>query len=104
MEILTAWIPVMRKAARVSPMFVTQTSSLAAGTQLGASAKRGCVTVTVTVKITQMRRTVRPWPAGHPHIPVPTTPQSACPLTSCVMAKMTAEMAQMRASSATNVL
>lgn len=37
MEILTAWIPVMRKAARVSPMFVTQTSSLAAGTQV----KRG---------------------------------------------------------------
>lgn len=26
-----------------------------------------------------MRRTASPWPAGHPHTPVPTTPQSACP-------------------------
>lgn len=68
--------------------------------QLDASAKPGCVMATVTVKITQMRRTVSPWPAGHPHTPVPTTPQSACPSTSCVMATMTVEMAQMRESSA----
>lgn len=55
--------------------------------------------VTATVKITQTRRTARPWPAGHPPIPVPTTPPSACLLTSCVMARMTAETAPMRANS-----
>lgn len=54
---------------------------------------------TATVKITPTRRTVRPWPAGHPPIPAPTTPLSACLLTSCVTARMTVETAQMRASS-----
>lgn len=68
--------------------------------QLAASAKRGCVMGTATVRTTRTRRTVRPWPAGLPHIPVPTTPPSACPLTSCVMAKTTAEMARTRASCA----
>lgn len=72
--------------------------------QLGASAKRGCVTGTATARTTRTRRTVRPWPAGHPHIPVPTTPPSACPLTSCVTAKTTAEMARTRASCAVRVL
>lgn len=68
--------------------------------QLGASAKHGCVTVTATVRITRTRRTVSLWPAGHPRTPAPTTPQSACPLTSCVTATMTVETARMRASSA----
>lgn len=68
--------------------------------QLGASAKHGYVMVTATVKITQTRRTVSRWPAGHPRTPVLTTPQSACPLTSCVMAMTTVETAQMRESSA----
>lgn len=55
---------------------------------------------TVTAKITRMRRTVSPWPAGHRHTHVPTAPQSACPPTSCVMATTTVEMALMRESCA----
>lgn len=55
---------------------------------------------TVTVKITPTRRTVSLWPAGHPRTPVPTTPQSACPPTSCAMATMTVETAPMKESSA----
>lgn len=71
--------------------------------QLDASAKLGCVMATVTVKITRMRRTVSPWPAGRPHTPAPTTPQSACPPTNCVMATTTVETAQTRESSAVRI-